>query len=135
MWRYVQRTGALYAPDGERAGVGYSGHGDGLNNPDEQSVKQTGPLPCDDYTIGAAECVEVAGPHGKFVLRLTADHPRDDFGRDGFLMHGDRKDAEENPHQASEGCIVQALVVRERVNASPDKRLRVVADLAAAVRT
>jgi hypothetical protein len=46
MWKYVQSSGAMIAPDGEILRVGYSGRVlDGKNNPDMQHVRNVGPIP------------------------------------------------------------------------------------------
>ena len=123
MWCYVQRTGQLLH-DGQLTGTGYSGHGDGKNNPDMQKVHDVGPIPCGDYSIGPPHDTTT---HGPYVMALTAKPGTDTFGRSGFLMHGDSK---ENPGTASLGCIIQARPVREIVGNSGDPDLQVVAEQA-----
>lgn len=123
MWTYEQRTGRLFADGGTLVGTGYAGTGDGRNNPEMQHVIDVGPIPCGDYTIGPA----YTHPKLGFVtMNLTPDPKNEMFGRADFRIHGDSVD-----HDASEGCIVQGRPVRERVNTSTDRRLRVVADLSA----
>jgi hypothetical protein len=125
MWIFEQRTGRLYADGGTLVGTGYAGavDGDGKNNPDMQAVHDIGPIPCGDYTIGPAHTHPKLG----FVtMNLTPDPTNEMFGRADFRIHGDTPE-----HDASEGCIVQGRSVRDRVNTSADKRLRVVADLPA----
>jgi hypothetical protein len=83
-----QGTGALYR-DTLFVATGYSGAGEGKNNPALQGVVDVGPVPRGDYTIGAPECVTAPGPHGPYILRLTPAPGTNTHGRDGFLIHGD----------------------------------------------
>lgn len=99
---YSQQTGALCV-GGLYIGTGYSGRGDGLNNPAMQNVPLTGPLPVGFYTIGAAETHPLLGP---VVMALTPDETDVMFGRSEFFIHGDNQ--AEN-HTGSEGCIVLPL--------------------------
>ena len=104
--------------------MGYSGSGEGKNNPDMQSVRNVGPIPQGDWTI--------AGPpantadHGPYVLRLTPQDETETFGRSGFLMHGDSKNA---PGTASHVCVIMPRTVREQVWDSGDRDLQVVAEI------
>lgn len=67
-WRYAQKTGELQQ-DEQHVATGYSGAGEGKNNPGMQSVRNVGPIPQGDWVI--------VGPpvntpeHGPCVLRLT----------------------------------------------------------------
>ena len=125
-WTYSQKTGDL-EQDGSHVATGYSGAGEGKNNPVLQSVRNVGPIPAGDWTI--------AGPpiniedHGPYVLRLTPSADTDTFGRSGFLMHGDSK---EHPGCASEGCVILPRPIREQVWESGDRDLQVVAQIPAA---
>jgi hypothetical protein len=123
MWTYAQGGGEL-SRDGMHVATGYSGFGEGKNNPALQGVPDVGPIPRGYYLIGAPEHVTTAGPHGPFVLRLVPDVDTRTAGRAGFLMHGD---SIEHPGAASHGCIIMPRAVRELVAASGDRRLRVVA--------
>lgn len=123
MWTYVQKTGQLFAEGGVLVGTGYAGTGAGRNNPDMQDAPDIGPLPCGDYVIGSAYDHPKLGP---LTMNLTPEPGTEMFGRDDFRIHGDNVE-----HDASEGCIVQFQPTRLRVAQSPDKRLRVVADLPA----
>lgn len=122
MWTYVQRTGALYAADGELVGVGYSGFGAGKNTPSWQAREDAGPIPRGLYTIGPPRDVS-GGPHGPFVLPLWPDSANQMFSRTGFLCHGDGI----GPHagSASHGCVVLPRKVREQIASSGDNRLMV----------
>lgn len=119
MWTYDQSSGQLWH-DGNIAGTGYAGNGEGKNNPAMQHVHDVGPLPRGVYTIGQPHDTP---NHGPFVLDLTPDPTNEMHGRGGFLIHGDSIRA---PGTASQGCIILARAVRERIAASDDKRLEVV---------
>lgn len=124
-WTYEQLTGRLRDPDGDLIGVGYSGAGEHKNKPDSQAIHNEGPIPCGLYSVGAPHDTLT---HGPFVLPLEPDPTNQMFGRAGFLVHGDSKVA---PGTASEGCIIQAKDVRERLNASLDKQLLVISGFVA----
>ena len=108
MFVYEQLTGKLFR-DGRWLATGYSGHGNGKNNPRLQSVHDVGPIPCGFYTIGY---VGNTPTHGPFVLSLTPEKENEMFGRSGFLIHGD---SIEHPGEASEGCIIMPRPIRELV--------------------
>lgn len=122
-WTYAQKTGDL-EQDGRHVATGYSGAGDGKNNPNMQQVRNVGPIPEGDWTI--------TGPpvntedHGPYVLLLNPTAETETFGRSGFLMHGDSK---EHPGGASEGCVILPRAVREKVWTSGDRDLKVVAEI------
>ena len=118
MWVYEQASGRLLAEGGILVGEGYSGSGDGKNNPDMEAVQDIGPCPQGFFTIGPAHDHPVLGP---LTMDLTPDPENEMFGRDAFRIHGDNAD-----HTASEGCIIQDHGVRLRVSQSLDRRLQVV---------
>lgn len=122
MWIYEQRTGWLYDSSGKRFALGYSGKGDGKNNPDMQTVQKVGPIPCGVYSALAPIDSD---KHGKYVLRLVPDPANEMFGRDAFMMHGD---SIPHPGEASKGCIIQARFAREAFWNSGEQ-IKVVADL------
>jgi hypothetical protein len=105
-------------------GTGYSGSGEGRNNPALESKKMKGPIPAGWYSIDNPECIppEPAGPHGVYVMRLTPDGHRA-HGRDGFMIHGDNAH-----HTASCGCIVLLPNLRHMIGEGKSKTL-MVADL------
>lgn len=103
--------------------VGYSGHGIGLNNPLMQTVKFVGPLPVGFYTMGEPiNDLRV----GEYAIPLIPDLENEMFGRGAFFMHGDEI-KEPGAHNASDGCIIQALIIRRAAWSSQDHRLQVVA--------
>lgn len=116
-WAWVQAEGALYR-DGKRVAVGYSGRGEGRNNPALQHVRATGPIPAGRYRIGAPRTSARTGP---FVLDLTPSG-HDALGRTAFQIHGDNARGD-----ASSGCIVLPRAVRETIAASGLREIGVVA--------
>ena len=121
MLTYSQSTGDLRDARGVLLGVGYSGHGDGLNNPRAQGAPDVGPIPRGLWSIGAP--VDTA-EHGPFVLPLTAHAQTDCCGRSGFLVHGDEVQ-HHGEHLASLGCIVLPRAVREAIWSSGDHVIEV----------
>ena len=123
---YNQTTGEI-RKDGILIGVGYSGHANGLNNPELEAIANIGPVPCGWWTIGSPFLHPKCGP---YTMRLIPDKDTATFNRDGFLIHGDSK---EFPGQelASDGCIVAPPNVRSRIWQSSDHRLQVVSGLTA----
>jgi len=119
-WTYIQETGELQQ-DGKPIANGYSGAGQGKNNPELQDVHNIGPIPQGDWRISGPP-VNTA-EHGPYVLRLTPVPETETFGRSGFLIHGDSKTA---PGTASEGCVILPRAVREEVWQSGDRELTVV---------
>jgi hypothetical protein len=120
MWIYEQSSGRL-SRNGSLVGTGYSGIGDGKNNPAMQDAHDVGPIPQGNYTMGTA----INSPtHGPCAIPLTPDPANQMFGRSEFLVHGDSL---EHPGQASHGCVIMARAVRDQLVASSDKLLNVVA--------
>jgi len=123
MWTYRQSDGLLTDPSGKELINGYAGHGVGLNNPEMQDVIGIGPLPVGFYMISPPENDPKLGP---YAMRLTPERRNVMFGRAGFFIHGDRKDALTNPHMASDGCIILPLSYRQLIYSSKDTFLQVV---------
>lgn len=120
-WTWDQSAGVLTDPDGKRAGGGYSGRGEGLNNPEAQDDRSKGPIPQGLWQIGRPRNSVRTGP---FVLDLTPIAGTKTFGRSAFQIHGDNRLGN---FTASSGCIILRRDIRERIAASPVKTLRVVA--------
>lgn len=118
-WIYEQLTGELWHNDGLIA-TGYSGTGEGKNNPAMQDVQSVGPIPQGLYKIGEPRDTATHGPH---VLDLTPDPDNEMFGRSEFLIHGDSKS---NPGTASKGCIILSRTVRDYITATKDPQLVVI---------
>jgi len=125
MWTYVQLSGELLDPTGKLFATGYSGAGEGKNNPAMQSVVAVGPIPCGMYTMelitDAQGNARDYGDKKAPVIRLIPDPQNEMFHRAGFLMHGDNE-----THTASDGCTIFDHPYREAVWASGDHQLQVV---------
>lgn len=121
MWIFDVRKGEFWrdtAPDHKF--TAYSGHGDGLNNPDMEQVHGVGALPRGDYTIGPWH----DDPHlGPMVARLIPKEWTQMFGRGGMYLHGDNR---KRNHTASDGCVVEDYWPRKAIKDSGDKDFRVV---------
>ncbi len=122
-WKYSQKTGRLYRPDGTHAATGYAGgncgkNPEGINNPTMQFVKSVGPICKGLYHRGTVVLKSHLGP---FAIPLIADHTNTMGGRGGFYMHGDTTPS----GNASEGCIILPRVVREEFYNSPDALIEV----------
>lgn len=120
-WRYSQSTGQLLDPSGAIIATGYSGHGGGVNDPDDQDIPNVGPIPRGSYAIGRAFTHPSCGA---VAMRLVPDADTDMHGRAGFLIHGDS--AAMN-HTASHGCIILPRATRLTIDASDVRALVVVA--------
>lgn len=118
--QYNQLTGELKL-NSIAAGSGYSGHGEGKNNPRRQTVHDVGPIPCGFWEICGPPYI--SADHGPFVLRLSPLPGTQTFGRSGFLIHGDSR---ENPGEASMGCIILPHEVRVKIWQSGERRLEVI---------
>lgn len=131
-WKYCQKTGFL-PHNGILVVVGYSGNGEGFNNPALEHVADVGPLPCGRYKI--------VGPpfnhpkHGPYCLHIVPDKETRKkilaYGRDpdSFLFHG-KPLPPRDINSGSEGCIcVSPAEKRSYIYQSGDADLEVVPDL------
>ena len=120
MWIYSQSSGLLKKADGSVFAQCYSGHGDGLNNPQMQGIHDVGPLPQGKYAMSAL----IDSPHtGRATVVLDPDPANSMFGRSGFRMHGDNLASN---HTASDGCIiVPGIAARLAIWQSGDHELMV----------
>lgn len=126
-WQYIIRSGEMLH-NGSFYTKCYAGRDQGLNNPDMQYVKDTGPLPVGVYRIGNAVEDSHLGPCAMPLMKDKANEMR---GRDGFFIHADLVDARTNPFKASHGCIIVAPVARRYIAtcaAAGDRLLTVVAE-------
>lgn len=118
MLEYNQIDGATTL-NGEFEGHGYSGHGDGKNNPEMENVPNTGPLP-----RGMWEIQQPPYTHpklGQIVFNLIPIG-HDAHGRSAFRIHGD---STAHPGEASDGCIILGRAVRLAIAAAGETRLMV----------
>lgn len=118
-WTYKQATGSL-SHNGNYVATGYSGAGDGKNNPAMQDVRNVGPIPVGEYVIDDPCDTRT---HGPYVLGLTPAAGNNMCGRSGFLIHGD---SVVHPGTASQGCIIVPRLVREDIWKSGDTALTVI---------
>ena len=119
-WKFYPLSGMIKAPSGAFLGTGYSGNGQGLNNPAMENVHNIGPIPRGAYYIG--DFFDDDGGKGPTVCDLVPCSETETFGRCGFMIHGDNKKAN---HTASEGCIVAPRFIRDAMKLSPVKLLQV----------
>ncbi len=125
MWTFTQCNGVLR---GSIIATGYSGKGEGKNNPAMQNIEGIGPIPCGFYTIelivdGEGNAIDY-GDKKAPVFRLIPDAMNVMFDRSGFLLHGDNA-----THTASDGCMIQDHSTRVAVEQNSDKRLQVLSGL------
>jgi hypothetical protein len=92
----------------------------GLNNVHLESMADFGPIPRGQYSIGPFFDDPEKGP---IVARLTPAPGTNDYGRSGFMIHGDNALMNET---ASEGCIILQHSIRVQIQDSGDKDLLVV---------
>jgi hypothetical protein len=129
-WVYSQASGQLTHVDANgnvdyTANGGYSGFGQGLNNPAMQSVQSqqpgdpAGPIPQGQYSIGMPHNSPNTGP---MTMNLTPIG-HNALGRTLLRIHGDN--ASHN-NTASTGCIIETPNVRNRIANSNDNCLQVV---------
>ena len=117
-WTYSQSTGNI-SRDGVPVGHGYSGHDEGVNNPDMEAVRNVGPIPAGRYAIGFSYTHATKGPASMNLIPVHHDAK----GRTGFMVHGDNKKMNIT---ASLGCIILAPMIRRDISASRDTDLEVV---------
>lgn len=118
MFRYNSDTGQMLNAVGAHIGTGYSGTGEGRNNPAMENVQGVGPIPRGMYRIGAARHSDRLGP---IVMNLDPMLGTNVFGRSLFRIHGNNA-----ANDASHGCIILDHHIREEVAAYDDKELEVV---------
>jgi len=99
IYSYFQSSGNFVGKDGS-CSSGYSGYGDGKNNPADQQVEGQGPIPAGFYTIGPPEDHPKLGP---LAYPLIPSQTNKMFGRSEFFIHGD---SAQHPGDASHGCII-----------------------------
>jgi len=134
-WEYSQSTGqtTYVQTDGGTvdAGTGYSGYGDGLNNPAMQDVPNVGPIPQGTYTldpmtnnttaggVSLPDSMRITQPDGGSTLPELPDGGT----RSGYSIHGDNPKGD---HSASQGCIILDKETRKKIANSGDTKLIVV---------
>lgn len=118
MWTYHQASGSLTRLD-QQIATGYSGRDPYKNDPTAEARKGEGPIPRGRWKIKRKYDSKRVGP---YALELEpVGH--DAHGRSAFLIHGDKIGS---PGTASNGCIILAKPVRQRIWTSGDRELEVV---------
>jgi hypothetical protein len=118
-YTYEQRTGRLLTPDGKPMTIGYSGHGQGLNNPDMEHVVAVGPIPRGLWKMGAPYN---SGKVGRLAIPLSPEG-HGAHGRSAFLVHGDNT---KGNRSASNGCIIAPHPIRQALISGLVRHIRVV---------
>ena len=114
MFGFQISTGKI-TQNGAEFGTGYSGHGEGRNNPSMANVPDIGPIPPGKYKIGPA----YDDPHlGPCVMHLDPLPGTDTFGRSLFRIHGNNA-----ANDASHGCVIAEPLIRGAINRSQDRVL------------
>lgn len=107
MLTYFQSSGQLME-DMELLATGYSGAGEGKNNPSKDHIPFVGPIPVGLWDIGEVYTSKTKGPR---VITLTP-HDHNAKGRKYFRIHGDSR---RSPGRASQGCIILSRSARELI--------------------
>lgn len=129
MWTFEITTGKWYDPAGAYVSTGYAGHGAGVDNPADEAIPDEGPIPEGTYQMGAwfndlePSPPDTAEHKGPIVCHLTPEPGTNDYGRSGFMIHGD---SVVHPGQASLGCAIADHATRLAMSESPDQVLSVV---------
>jgi hypothetical protein len=113
MWSYRQSTGEFFDNDMRLITVGYSGNGDGKNNPDMEGWVGVGCIPCGLYSI---EKGVNKSSTGVLSLPLIPKEGDSIYGRSSFYIHVDSIIA---PGTASKGCPIlnnKIMSNEDRVN-------------------
>jgi hypothetical protein len=116
-WTWKITSGTLFNLNLIPVGHGYSGHGEGLNNPAMCNVSNVGPIPPGTYMIGQPRNDDQVGV---FAMPLTPDVSNQMFGRSAFYIHGDNPSLN---HTASDGCIILPRPIRTDIANSGDDQL------------
>ena len=125
MWTYDQSSGEL-RHNGKLVAKGYSGADKGINNPEMEDVRATGPIPRGRWLIRAPYNSKTIGPYALPVWADDGhlDDVHDRTKRSAFRIHGDNGRGDSS---ASRGCIIVGPAVRRQIWESGDRVLEVVA--------
>jgi Protein of unknown function (DUF2778) len=105
---YIQLTGEFLL-DGELLATGYSGIGEGKNNPAMEGIVDVGPIPQGSFRITELWNSPTLGPD---ACQLEPEPGTNTFGRSGFYIHGD---SIQHPGLASHGCIILPPGIRQKL--------------------
>ncbi|MBX7240359.1 MAG: FG-GAP-like repeat-containing protein [Bacteroidia bacterium] len=96
-YNYDSSSGTLTGSD--LSLEGYSGNGDGYNNPSMENVKNVGPIPRGCYNVGES----FTNAKGQVRTRLEPQFGTEMYGRSGIQIH---RGTFNGPRTSSHGCIV-----------------------------
>lgn len=120
MWSYSQTTGKMLR-DGADFATGYSGIGEGLNNPNMQQTPNIGPIPRGLWTIGPS----YKHPElGSLCMNLYPHTQTETFGRTVFRIHADSIE-NYGKKVASHGCLIFNKPERQKISDSQDRTLEI----------
>ncbi len=118
-WVYKVNTRSFYLNGSYKFSAQYSGRPGYKNDTSKECVKEKGPIPRGNYTIGKPFHHNKTG---SWTMRLTPSSSNNMCGRDGFMIHGD---SSRRPGEASDGCIILQLQYRKKITESGDNSLTV----------
>ena len=121
VWEFSQTSGQWSHVDDQtgvrtNVGTGYSGTGEGRNNPAMQEVPNVGPTPQGRYDIGPGHASPNTGPN---TMNLTPQEGNN-TSRTDLRIHGNNAE-----NDASHGCAIAPPDVRTQINDSTDRVLEV----------
>ncbi|WP_226571632.1 tlde1 domain-containing protein [Mangrovibacter yixingensis] len=120
MWEYDINSHTIKHNGKPITSHAYAGAPGFKNDASKISVSNKGPLPVGTYTIGAP----YHNRHtGLYTLNLTPAAGNVMYGRNLFRIHGD---SVSHPGEASDGCIITDLSVRQQIWNSQDHVIKVV---------
>lgn len=121
---YYQNTGRFFGGKEESGAeiqtFGYSGAGQGYNNPDYQCRGSVGPLPASTYEVAFCKNVMHQSAHRPCSFYLRPLSAIQVCGRDDFFIHGcgccTEDDSKVPPKiGCSEGCIIISYENRKKI--------------------
>lgn len=115
-WVYDVKS-HTFTRNGESYTADYAGATGYKNDPSQECVANSGPLPRGTYTIGPPQN---SAHTGKYTLGLTPATTNNMCGRFAFRIHGA---SSRRPLDSSEGCIIARLSIRKSIWASGDREL------------
>lgn len=125
MWVFESSTGKMFDSLSSVVATGYAGgnegkNPEGKNNPTMEREPFIGPLPVGIYEMKTPIPKSHLGP---FAIPLEPNPTNEMYGRGHFYLHGDTTPS----GNASEGCIIMPRAIREKMWASADHVVMVVA--------
>lgn len=119
---FSQSSGLIQDEAGNHLALGWSGRGDGKNNPRMQDIRCEGPLPQGLYRVGPWHDHPRLGPMVAELHQIEGET----FGRSEFFIHGPSSKPD-HYGQESMGCIVVPRPGRTKVKDLGPELVRVTA--------